>query len=153
MTAPEDDKRGAGIRLLVRFHMRFGWFGLLVFVTLGTLLESMFAFKVGLYLDVGNETRRLVWTLAHAHGIGLSLVHVLFGATVSSMFDSVTAPLRLASICLVWASVMIPLGFILGGFITYGGDPGVGIFLVPIGATALWIGVFLVARGVHRARG
>ena len=61
-------------------------------------------------------------------------------------------PLRLASLCLVWSSVLIPLGFLLGGFLTYGGDPGAGIFLVPVGALALWIGVLLVARGVYRQR-
>lgn len=150
VSKPQDDV-SEDVRRLTRFHMRFGWLSLLLFVTMGTLLESLLAFKVSLYMDVGTETRRLVWTLAHAHGVGLSLVHILFGATVSTMFQAVGKPLRFASLCLVWSTVLIPLGFLLGGFGTYGGDPGIGIFLVPIGALPLWVGVFLVARDVKRA--
>jgi len=49
-------------------HLLWGWWGLLVFLSLGIILEALHGFKVGAYLDVGNETRRLMWTLAHAHG-------------------------------------------------------------------------------------
>ena len=51
-----------------RLHLRFGWWSLLVFMTLGLMLEALHAFKMGVYLDVSSETRRLLWTLAHAHG-------------------------------------------------------------------------------------
>ena len=59
-------------------HLRFGWGSLLVFVLLGGALEAMHGFKVDWYLAVGNETQRLMWRLAHAHGTFLSLVHVAF---------------------------------------------------------------------------
>ena len=65
---------------LQRRHLRVGWTSLLVFVVLGGVLESMHGFKVDWYLAVGNETQRLLWRLAHAHGTFLSLVHIGFEA-------------------------------------------------------------------------
>lgn len=55
----------------------------MLFIVLGIALETMHAFKVGSYLNAGNEIRRLMWTLAHAHGTLLALVHLAFGATVA----------------------------------------------------------------------
>src|ERR1041384_1548243 len=72
-TRPEADNTGAMIASeettsLAQRHFRWGWWCLLLFVGLGVVLETMHAFKVSSYLNVGNETRRLMWTLAHAHG-------------------------------------------------------------------------------------
>src|SRR5688572_24062207 len=64
--------------MVVRRHLRFGWFSLLVFLTLGLMLEALHGFKVQAYLNVMNETRRLMWTLAHAHGAMLGLAHLGF---------------------------------------------------------------------------
>jgi hypothetical protein len=122
-----------------RLHLRFGWIGLLLFALLGIALEGLHAWKTPAYLGVGNETRRLMWTLAHAHGVGLSLVHLGFAATLSLVASSQLPKLELASRALSWASVLIPLGFFLGGTVTYEADPGVGVFLVPFGALALVI--------------
>jgi len=61
---------------------RFGWWSLLLFTALGLGLESLHGFKVRAYLDVSNETRRLMWTLAHAHGALLSVLHVVFGLSL-----------------------------------------------------------------------
>ena len=46
----------------------------------------------------------------------------------------------------------MPGGFFLGGVFMYssGGDPGLGIFLVPVGAIALFIAVLLTASGAIR---
>ena len=63
---------------LVRRHLLFGWWSLLVFLSLGLGLETLHGFKVGWYLDVANEARRLTWTLAHAHGTLLGLIHLGF---------------------------------------------------------------------------
>ena len=41
------------------------------------------------------------------------------------------------------AGTLLPGGFLLGGFFIYQGDPGMGIWLVPLGALALCVGVFL----------
>ena len=39
---------------------------------------------------------------------------------------------------------------ILGGLVLYGGDPGLGILLVPVAVVPFWLGVFLAARGVGK---
>ncbi|HYQ14246.1 MAG TPA: hypothetical protein VEQ58_00755, partial [Polyangiaceae bacterium] len=57
-------------------NLRAGLWALCVCSALGLGLETLHAFKVGLYLDVGNETRRLLWRLAHAHGALLGLLNV-----------------------------------------------------------------------------
>lgn len=142
-TSSEPDTELCG---LARKHLRFAWACLLVFVTLGLALEIFHGLKLGFYLNVGNETRRLMWTLAHAHGVGLSLLNMGFGATLPRLWETIPSAIPVASRCIIFATVFLPLGFFLGGIVTYGGDPGIGIFLVPVAAIALWIGVFLVVR-------
>ena len=122
-----------------RRHLRFGWWSLLCFLTLGFGLELLHGFKVGFYLDVSNETRRLMWTLAHAHGALLGLVHILY-ALCLRLFPGVAAGSQGP------ISLLLPGGFFLGGVGFYSGDPGLGILTVPVGATLLVIAVFLIAR-------
>ena len=142
---PADNK---DISSLVRRHLRIGWWSLLCFLTLGIVLEGMHGLKIGWYLDVGNEARRLMWTLAHAHGVLLSLVHVVFAQTLSivSTTGRDSHPPRWASSCLMGASIALPGGFFLGGIYIYDGDPGLGVFLVPVGAALLFVSVLLIAR-------
>ena len=128
-------------------HLRVGWWLLLFFLTLGFVIESLFGFKVGWYLDVSNETRRLMWRLAHAHGTLLSLVHIAFASTISMRPGWSLRPQTLASKCLTWASLLLPGGFLLGGVTIYAGDPGLGILLVPVGAVCLIVSVLLTAKG------
>lgn len=120
---------------LAQRHLRFGWTTVLVFAVLGLTLEALHGFKVRAYLDVANDTRRLMWTLAHAHGTLLGIVNVLYGLTVASVPGWGRRPLT--SRGLVAAAVLLPAGFFLGGLLPYGGDPGLGILLVPVGALAL----------------
>ena len=131
---------------LVRKHLRFGWWCILCFLTLGIVLESMHGFKLGWYLDVSNETRRLMWTLSHAHGVLLGLLNVAFAVTLRATPSASARLERLASPCLMGASVLLPGGFFLGGIVVYAGDPNLAILLVPPGALLLFIGVFLTAR-------
>jgi len=138
-------------QVYVRRHLRFGWWSLLVFLTLGILLEALHAFKVGAYLNVSNSTRRLLWTLAHAHGTALGVVHIAFAFT-ANYFTSWAARARgFASVCLMAASILLPGGFFLGGMVIYSGDPGLGILLVPLGAVFLLIAVLLSARAAQAA--
>jgi hypothetical protein len=133
-------------------HFRLGWGLLCVSVAFGLVLDSLHAFKVGFYLDVGAETRRLMWTLAHAHGIGLGLLHLGQGATLRcGLLASASERLRRGSACLVWASALIPLGFFLGGLGTHDADPSIGVFLVPAGGLVLLAGVVSVAVEIFRA--
>lgn len=141
MTEPVHDEP---IQSYVHRHLRFAWGTMLLFVTFGVVLEMLHAFKVAAYLDVGQETRRWLWTLAHAHGIGLALAHAAFAWTVKSMAVVASRSLRWASRLLVWATWLLPGGFLLGGLVPYESDPGVGIALVPLGAAALWTAVLLI---------
>ncbi len=137
---------GAELGQLSGTHLRWGWWSLLAFIILGTVLEMLHGFKVGWYLDVGNETRRLMWQLAHAHGTLLSLVHVAFGVSIRLAPSWSGGGPKLASRCLMAAGILMPLGFLLGGVFIYGGDPGLGVFLVPVGALALFVAVLTTAR-------
>lgn len=129
-----------------RRHLRFGWWSLLAFLTLGFTLEMLHGFKVGLYLDASNETRRLMWTLAHAHGGLLGVIHILFGLYLRVAPEAAPRNLAAISTCLVAASVLLPGGFFLGGTTIYGGDPGLGILAVPAGAALLAAAVYGIAR-------
>jgi hypothetical protein len=127
--------------------LRFGWCALLVFVLLGLFLESLHAFKVGWYLEASSTTRRHMWTLAHAHGTLLAVLNLVFAATVRFLPQWSYRYRGFASACLLGAAILLPVGFFLGGWITYEGDPGVGIVLVPIGGVLLVMAVVLAARG------
>ena len=129
-----------------RLHLRFGWWSLLVFATLGLTLEALHGVKVRAYLDVSNETRRLLWTLAHAHGTLLAIVHVIFGLTVRAFPELTPAKVSLVSKCLIGASLLLPGGFFLGGIVFYAGDPGIGVILVPAGAVLLLAAIYRIAR-------
>jgi hypothetical protein len=142
---------------LARRHLRFGWWSLLVFLSLGIVLESLHAFKVSWYLNVSNETRRLMLTLAHAHGTLLALVNMGFAVTLPSIATWEPKVRRFAGACLLAASLLIPAGFFLGGLGFNAGDPGLGILLVPAGAVCLLVAVFLTAAafrlGARTAKG
>jgi len=133
---------------LVARHLRVGWWSLAVFLTLGSVLEALHGFKVGWYLDVSNATRRLLLTLAHVHGTLLALVHLAFAATLHLRTPAALPRAALASACLLGAGIALPAGFLLGGLWPWGGDPGLGIVLVPVGAALLLVGVVVVALGL-----
>jgi hypothetical protein len=130
---------------LVGRHLRLGWWSLAVFGTFGLLLETFHGFKIGAYLDVSNETRRLMWTLAHAHGTLLGLVHLAFALTIR-LASIDPGRLSRASTALTAASLLLPGGFFLGGVRFYAGDPGVGVALVPVGAALAILAMVSVAR-------
>ena len=132
------------------FHLRFGWWSILLFLTLGVALEGLHGFKVGWYLDVDQEVRRLMLTLAHAHGALLGLLHLGMAATVHVARPQ-GWPIVFASRSLSIASVLVPLGFFLGAFGIDGGDPGVGVLFVPIGALALFAAVALTGWALRSA--
>ena len=138
---------------LTRFHLLVGWWSLLVFLTLGVALEYMHAFRIRSYVDLGEpEVRRLMWTLAHAHGVLLSIVHLGFAFTVYFLTEWYSRAKRLASCCLTASGIFMPLGFFLGGIFVYDGDPGIGVYLVPPGALLLFIAVLLTGVATLKIR-
>src|SRR5438094_5488850 len=127
----------------VERNLRFGWWSLLVFLCVGATLEALHGFKIGWYVDVGNETRRLMFTLAHAHGTLLALVNIAAGLTARMVERFTLRPS--VSFALIWAALLLPAGFFLGGIVIYDGDPGLSVWLVPVGAVLLFYGVARVA--------
>jgi hypothetical protein len=131
---------------LVRKHLAFGWWALAIYTLVGLVLEAAHGLKVAWYLDVTSATRRLSLTLGHAHGTLLGLVNIAFALSLRHAKLSPGALAR-ASLALRLATVLMPLGFLAGGFVVYAGDPGIGIVLVPPSAVILIIGVATFARG------
>ncbi len=139
MSGIVDEPHEEGRLRVRRRHLLFGWWALTAFALLGIALEAMHGFKVHWFLDPGYETRRLLWRLAHAHGALLSLVHLGFAAAIPLAWPKDSRGLRLASTSLLLAGLFLPLGFFIGGIKIYGGDPGPGILLSPLGAVCLLI--------------
>ena len=135
-----------------RLHLVFGWWQLLVFLSLGIALEIMHGFKVGWYLDVDQETRRLMLTLAHTHGTLLGLVNLAFSWSVTQIGGWKSSNRWVASKSLIAASVLMPLGFFMGGIYTYAGDPSLAILLLPAGGFFLLISALLTALAATRAK-
>ena len=131
-------------------HWSFGWWGLAIFASLGLALELMHGIKWDFYLDVRHETRRLMWTLAHTHGTVFSFAHLLFAATVHHFQLEDHARIRFAGRCLTGAWMAMPLGFFLGGLWIYGGDPGWGIVLAPVGGLLFIVASSIVGWTVSR---
>jgi hypothetical protein len=136
-------ERAAIDRSCARRHLRVGWVTLLFFATLGTLLELLHALKLPWYLGVASETRRLMWTLAHAHGAALGLVNLALAAVCPLL------PRRLppaASASLIAGTILVPGGFLAGGLFVHGGDPGLGAILIPPGALLILFALALITR-------
>ena len=137
-------------RRLARRHHLLGWWGLLLFLSLGIGLETLHGFKVGFYLDPAHRMRRLLWTLAHAHGTLLALVHLAFALGLGRFGRWTERRLKLASFFLIDA-LLLPVGFFLGGIGHTEVDPSPGILLVPAGALLLLAAVGLIAwSATHR---
>jgi hypothetical protein len=138
-------------RLERRRHFLIGWWSVCGFGAVGLVLELLHGLKIGFYLDAHNETRRLMWTLGHAHGTLLGLVHIAFAATLPALPSISESALRLASRSLIGASILLPGGFFLGGVRFYAGDPGLGVAVVPVGAVLLIAAAASIARVVRAA--
>ena len=146
-----ESKGTADASAVRRRHMRFGWVSLLVYLTMGAGLEVLHGFKSDWYLSASNDYRRLLLTLAHAHGTLLALVHLAFAAGLPSLSTLSARSRALASACLCASSILLPLGFLIGGLFLHGSDPGLGVLLVPVGAILLIVGVALIAKAAWRS--
>lgn len=136
-------KQAPSVAQLGDRNLRFGWWSLFIFLSLGAVLEALHGFKIGWYVDAGNETRRLMFTLAHAHGTLLAVVNIAAGLT-ARIVDRF-ALRSSVSLALIWAAILLPAGFFLGGIVIYDGDPGLGVWLVPIGAALLFYSIVRIA--------
>ncbi|MDP6764224.1 MAG: hypothetical protein QF903_02410 [Planctomycetota bacterium] len=135
---------------LARRHLLVGWWALLLFLSLGAALEAMHGLKVDWLLNVANDTRRMMWRLAHSHGALLGLVNLAFALSLPHLGERGEPWRARASVCLALSTLLLPGGFLLGGIWIYGGDPGRGILLVPVGALLLFAAVGACACRVLR---
>ena len=151
MNKSPDKSEGASGSPLVSRHVSLGWWFVSIYLSMGIALEVMHGFKVDWYLNVSNETRRLMFTLAHSHGTLLGILHIAFGLTLRATEASIGSWAKRAGACLTGAAILLPGGFLLGGVIIYGGDPGRGVLLVPVGAALLLFAVITTAANLRRS--
>jgi hypothetical protein len=123
--------------------------GQFVFGALGLGLESLHAIKLPFYVAEASETRRLMWALSHAHGTGLAAINILFAVTLRSAAAPFESYAGAISHCLIAATIVLPLGFFLGGIAFYNGDPGIGGVGIPVGAMLLLIALALTAARIR----
>ncbi|AKF06410.1 hypothetical protein [Sandaracinus amylolyticus] len=108
---------------------RLGWSALLAWALFGLALEAMHGFKIGAYLD--DALARELLVLAHAHGVGLSLVVLVFGEAGAPLFEHDDHG---ATRALHAGAMIVPFAFALSSIAHPEGDPNVVVWLVPIGA-------------------
>lgn len=118
-------------------HLRFGWTLLAIAVIAGALLESLLGWRSNVIGD--DELRHRLWTLAHFHAAFLALLNLIYPSATTS---------KETSRALIAGSVLLPLAFFLGGLAHPEGDPGIGIWLAPVGA--LFIGYAAVREALAR---
>ena len=92
-------------------HSRFAMTLLFVSLMFGITLEVLHGFKAAAYLM--DPVRKEFWSLAHFHGVGLALLNLV--VSTWSERSGLGVPSRSASLSLMAGSVMLPLGFLLGG--------------------------------------
>lgn len=124
-----------------------GWVMLTVWISLGLLLEGLVGYRVPEYLGV--PLRRELFRLGHVHGALLSLVVIVAG----QMTREGLVLSRSTSLALRVGSVVMPLGFLLGGVIVFKDDPNPAVLLAPVGGVLVLFGIVSVAlQTYHRRR-
>lgn len=125
--------------------IRQGWISLAAWIVFGLLIEGLIGFRSPVLLD--DSTRRDMFRLAHAHGTLLNLL--LITAAICARLDLIRLG-RVTSLGLRAAVVLLPGGFLLGGIWHFKDDPGVAIFLVPVGAVLLLTAALQIGCSVWR---
>ena len=74
-------------------------------------MELLYDFNRNSYLDPSNKTRRMMWRLAHAHGVLLALVHVAFSLTIRVLPHTVARWRRFASPSPMATTLLLPGSF------------------------------------------
>ena len=136
-----------------RAHMlRYGFCGLFVWALLGFTLEAAHGFKLAAYLD--DTMVRDLLRLAHAHGVGLSIVCLAYATAGLPLFEQRVDAGRPVRRLLAAASILMPFGFGLSVIGHSESDPGFAIWLVPLGGSCLLtsLGWIAVASIRHKTR-
>ena len=126
--------------------LRQAWISLALWIAFGILIEGLIGFRIPALID--DPIRRDMLRLAHAHGTLLNLV--LLSAAICARLEMIQLT-SFSSLNLRLAALILPIGFLVAGLWHYRDEPGLGVFLVPIGAVllllaAIEIGVSAVKR-------
>ena len=113
-------------------------------MTLGLALEGLLGFKTPAYLQ--DPLRRELFRLAHAHLTLLGMLAAVCALGLGRWRVNVTTSVSRA---LLAGALLMPLGFFSGGVRHPEGDPGPGIWLVPIGALLVLYGLSGVILAVR----
>lgn len=125
--------------------IRQAWISLALWIAFGILLEGFNAFRSPALLD--DAVRREMFRLAHAHGTLLNLV--LLAAVICARLGLIRLGAK-TSAGLRAAVVLLPAGFLFGGFWHFKDEPGPAILLVPIGAVLLLVSAVYISLTLPR---
>lgn len=122
-------------------HFLFqAWLGVAVWLSFGLLLESLTAYRVPAYLN--DPLRQELFRIAYIHGI---LLNIILLAAVICAAQGLTLISKAARWAIGLGSVLMPLGFLLGGIWHFEGEAGLGVWLVPAGGLLSIFGVINLA--------
>jgi hypothetical protein len=79
-------------------------------------------------------------------GTLLAVMNLAYGLSIRLSPKSRRRDANLSRL-LLGATIVLPGGFLVGGVTVYGGDPGLGALIIPIGALLLIAAAILAARG------
>jgi hypothetical protein len=121
-----------------------------VFLSLGGALDTLHGFKDGVVCRCWKRN-----AATHVHTCPrrrtlLALINIAAGLTVRKVDRFELRPS--VSFALIWAAILLPAGFFLGGIVTYDGDPGLGVWLVPVGAILLFYSVARIALDLSKLK-
>lgn len=116
------------------------WASIAAWMSFGLLLEGLIGYRIPGY--VNDEMRRELFRLAHSHGALLNIILLL--VVICVRMQIVTAS-KIALWALRIGVIMMPVGFMLGGIWHTESEPGIGIFLAPLGGIMVIFGVISVA--------
>ena len=119
---------------------RQGWIGVAFWMSFGLLIEGLIGFRSPSYLS--DPVRRELFRLTHTHGTVLSILLLIVFVYLAKNF---VAPPTAAIWSLRIGTVLMPVGVLFGGIWHYESDPGVMIFLAPLGGVMVIFGVIAIA--------
>ncbi|HEV7644576.1 MAG TPA: hypothetical protein VGO50_11580 [Pyrinomonadaceae bacterium] len=123
------------------------WLSIAVWMSFGLLLESLIGYRVPAYLR--DELRREIFRLAHTHGALLNLVLLEAALCIDR---ELVRPSKMGLLSLRLGAVLMPVGFLLGGIWHTEGEPGIGVWLAPLGGVLVILGAVNLAISSYKPR-
>ena len=123
------------------------WLSIALWMSFGLLLEAWIGYRVPAYLS--DDLRREIFRLAHTHGALLNIVLLLAALCLDRGLVSAAKP---ALWSLRLGAILMPLGFLLGGIWHTEGEPGLGVWLAPLGGILVIFGVVNLAISAFKKK-